>query len=94
MSLLRASHIKPWRECTNLERLDPLNGLLLNPTLDHLFDSGFITFKEDGYIHISERLSKEDLEILGIVSGSMLQKMPDGLMKYMRIHRDHVFKNS
>jgi len=26
-----ASHIKPWRACTNAERLNPFNGLLLTP---------------------------------------------------------------
>jgi hypothetical protein len=32
LALLRPSHIKPWREATNAERLDPYNGLLLTPT--------------------------------------------------------------
>lgn len=32
--VLRASHIKPWRECANKERLDPDNGLLLCAHLD------------------------------------------------------------
>lgn len=38
---LGASHIKPWRACTNTERLDGHNGLLLAPHIDHLFDRGF-----------------------------------------------------
>jgi hypothetical protein len=29
-SLLRASHLKPWRLCSNAERLDPFNGLLFS----------------------------------------------------------------
>jgi hypothetical protein len=32
--VIRASHIKPWRECTNDERLDPDNGLPLIANLD------------------------------------------------------------
>jgi hypothetical protein len=35
---LRASHCKPWRDATNEERLDGENGLLLTPSMDHLFD--------------------------------------------------------
>jgi HNH endonuclease len=41
---LIASHCKPWRDCgSNQERLDGENGLLLTPSIDHLFDRGFIT---------------------------------------------------
>jgi hypothetical protein len=43
-SMLVASHIKPWRASSNVERLDGYNGLLLLPTLDKAFDSGFISF--------------------------------------------------
>lgn len=43
-SLLVASHIKPWRECSNIERLDARNGLLLSSLMDRLFDRYFITF--------------------------------------------------
>lgn len=93
MSLLRASHIKPWRDCSNSERLDPMNGLLLHPTLDHLFDAGYITFEDSGRIYISNRLSKQDMEILHITASSGLRKVPDGLRQYMRFHREHVFKN-
>ena len=52
-AFLRASHIKPWRDCTNSERLDTYNGLLLNTTLDAAFDRGFISFADDGGILIS-----------------------------------------
>jgi putative restriction endonuclease len=38
--MLRASHIKPWSDCSNRERLDPLNGLLLVAHIDALFDNG------------------------------------------------------
>jgi hypothetical protein len=35
---LVASHCKPWRDSSNDERLDGENGLLLTPSIDHLFD--------------------------------------------------------
>ena len=37
-SLLFASHIKPWSDSNNKERLDPYNGFLLTPNLDVCFD--------------------------------------------------------
>lgn len=50
---LIASHIKPWRSSTNEERLDGENGLLLSPTIDFLFDRGFISFSDDGTLLVS-----------------------------------------
>jgi putative restriction endonuclease len=38
VKLLRASHIKPWRDSNHAERLDPYNGLLLAPGYDAAFD--------------------------------------------------------
>ena len=37
---LIASHCKPWRDSTNEKRLNGENGLLLTPSIDHLFDRG------------------------------------------------------
>lgn len=92
LSLLRASHIKPWRVCTNEERLDPMNGLLLHPTLDHLFDTGFVTFNAHGAIEISELLSKDDIEILNIDKKWCLRKTNNKINNYMAYHRKNVFK--
>lgn len=55
--LLRASHIKPWRDSTNGERLDVFNGLLLSPNIDAAFDAGYITFERNGKILLSEEMS-------------------------------------
>jgi hypothetical protein len=66
-SLLIASHIKPWRSCeTAEERLDGMNGLLLTPDADLLFDRGFITFHDDGEVQVSPRFDNEDLRRLGL----------------------------
>lgn len=65
-SLLIASHIKPWRAChTASERLDGMNGLLLTPDADRLFDRGFITFLDKGEVAVSSRVEREDLRRLG-----------------------------
>ncbi len=65
-TLLIASHIKPWRLCaTAQERLDGMNGLLLTPDADLLFDRGFISFENDGEVLISPRADRDDLRRLG-----------------------------
>ncbi len=65
-SLLIASHIKPWRLCSSAdERLDGLNGLLLTPDADLLFDRGFISFEDDGEVLVSPRVDRSDLARLG-----------------------------
>ncbi|CAM5423522.1 HNH endonuclease [Rhodanobacter lindaniclasticus] len=46
--LLRASHAKPWAKASDIERLDPFNGLLLSIHLDAMFDSGLIAFSDVG----------------------------------------------
>ncbi|WP_367267497.1 HNH endonuclease [Mesorhizobium sp.] len=61
-----ASHIKPWRLCVSAqERLDGMNGLLLTPDADHLFDRGFISFEDGGEVLVSPRVDKTDLQRLG-----------------------------
>lgn len=58
--LLRASHIKPWRDCENdAERLDVHNGLLLSALWDAVFDGGLVTFGDDGIPVFSENLSEQ-----------------------------------
>ncbi|MEP3420103.1 MAG: HNH endonuclease [Erythrobacter sp.] len=53
---LIASHIKPWRVCSDQEKLDGCNGLLLSPHVDKLFDNGFISFTDEGEILKSDKL--------------------------------------
>ncbi len=45
---LRASHIKPWKDSDDHEKIDGANGLLLAPHVDHLFDRGLISFSGEG----------------------------------------------
>ena len=53
---LIASQIKPWKQSENQERLDGNNGLFLSPHVDRLFDSGFITFTDQGRMLVSPKL--------------------------------------
>jgi len=63
---LVGSHIKPWREATNEERLNGANGLLLTPTADHLFDRGFISFDDSGEVLISPVADVVSLRKMGL----------------------------
>jgi hypothetical protein len=65
---LIGSHIKPWRESTNEERLAAGNGLLLTPTADHLFDRGFISFDDSGEVLISPVADLASLRRMGLDS--------------------------
>ena len=65
-SLLIASHIKPWRLCqSSNERLDGMNGVMLTPDADLLFDRGFISFEDRGDVLVSSRIDRDDLRRLG-----------------------------
>lgn len=57
-ALLRASHAKPWADCTtDAERLDVYNGLLLAAHLDAAFDACLISFEASGKMIFSPGLS-------------------------------------
>lgn len=86
---LVASHIKPWRDADNAQRLDRYNGLLLLPNLDKVFDLGFITFESTGVIIISKYL--ENYKILGLYQEMKLNLQEEHL-NYMAYHRDKVFE--
>ena len=45
--LLIASHIKPWRDSNDDERLDACNGLLLAAHVDKAFDRYLLSFREE-----------------------------------------------
>ena len=93
--LLRASHIKPWRSCTNNhERLDGYNGLLLAPHIDHLIDRGYISFEDDGAILISLRIPSSQFKLLGIDPEAPPQvgAFRPEQCAYLRTHRANVFR--
>ena len=93
-TLLKASHIKPWVKSSLLERTDVYNGLLLSPNLDAAFDSGHITFDEDGVIVLSPKLTKKDAEALGFHEGMRLRRMDDEHRGFLAYHRQNIFRDS
>ncbi|MBC8727436.1 hypothetical protein F6X39_03460 [Paraburkholderia sp. UCT2] len=90
--MLRASHIKPWRNATNSERLDGSNGLLLAPHVDHLFDGGWITFDETGKLITSPFLPEEALRLWNLPENVETGPFNEAQIEYLRYHHVHVFK--
>lgn len=90
---LRASHIKPWRASSNEERLDGENGFLLTPTIDHLFDRGFISFENTGRLLISPAAHRPSLERMGLREGECIDvgSFSAGQRQHLEFHRDRVF---
>ena len=91
VDLLIASHIKPWSQSADSERIDPFNGLLLNPTLDKLFDRGYISFADEGSLMISPLLSERDISQLGLSRTMKLYKVEEGCLPYLEFHREAVY---
>jgi hypothetical protein len=90
---LRASHTKPWRTSTNEERLNGENGLLLTPTIDHLFDRGFIAFEDTGELLISPVAYKPSLQMMGIPCDrrANVGTFSSGQKQFLAYHRENVF---
>ncbi len=90
VSILRASHIKPWRDSTNEERLDAFNGLLLSPTFDALFDKGLISFTDSGEMLIAETLSEQSRGALGCDNRQKVALRAEHV-QYISWHRSNIF---
>ena len=93
---LIASHCKPWRDSNNQERLDGENGLLLTPSIDHLFDRGFIGFENNGRLIISPVAHRPSLQLMGIDTAQTVNvgNFSSGQQKFLEFHRKSVFLES
>jgi hypothetical protein len=89
---LVASHTKPWRDCTNEERLDPENGFMLTPNVDHLFDKGFISFENDGSLIISSVTHTESINRMGVSTDELFNvgSFTSGQKGYLDFHREFI----
>jgi putative restriction endonuclease len=89
---LVASHCKPWRDANNVERLDGENGLLLTPSVDHLFDRGFIGFEDNGQLIISPIAHRPSLERMGVRTNEPINVggFTGGQKRFLDFHRNAV----
>ncbi len=90
-ALLRASHIKAWKDCeSDAERLDVYNGLLLSALWDAAFDQGLVTFNDMGKPVFSPQLSNEGRSELRWKDPISLT---ENHQKKLEWHRKHIFKD-
>ncbi len=100
--LLVASHIKPWRDSNDRERLDPRNGVAACPVHDSAFDTGLLTVNGGLRVHRAEPLKRSLAADDGVVryfGEPVLQErliLPEGAVqparKYLRWHRQRIFR--
>ncbi len=91
--VLISSHIVPWSESNDYERLDVENGILLSPNIDSLFDKHLISFEDNGSIIISPKINNLNRESLGI-DLSIKITISEGMRKYLKRHRKRFNENN
>lgn len=96
--LLIASHIKPWRESSNEERLDPMNGLLLAAHADKLFDRYLLSFEESraGFSSVLHPRVRTAVATLGVKQGLVLDTSHLGFANEGRFRRymaQHLYRH-
>ena len=92
--LLFASHVKPWRNSNQNEKLDFKNGILLSPLFDKLLDGGLISFQDEGNILYSKKLSsKFILKLQDWIENPNYSKIIKNNVdkKYLKWHRKKLF---
>jgi hypothetical protein len=96
MEHLIAGHIRPWRDSNNEDRLDGENGFLLTPTVDHLFDKGFISFENTGQLIVSPvadpmSLRRMGMDLEGRVNAGVFS---EGQRRHLDFHRENVLRRA
>ena len=89
---LRASHCKPWRDSNNEERINGENGFLLTPTVDHLFDRGFISFEDSGNLIVSRVAHPSSLNLMGVPTDHIINvgTFTQGQKQFLDYRRESV----
>ena len=91
---LIASHIKPWRDCENAERLDGENGLMLSPHADKLFDRGWISFADNGDLLIAADAPLAVMASWGLHASQNVGTFSAKQQAYLQYHRAEIFRGS
>lgn len=88
--LLIASHIKPWRDSSNEERLNGNNGIMLSPHIDALFDAHLISFEDDGGMLVHPTLPEDVLNRWSLRRDTRVERFQPGQTRFLDHHR-HLF---
>lgn len=92
LSLLRASHMKPWSACSNAERLDGANGLLIAPRFHLLFSKGCISFDREGHLLVSRKLSERVIRGWPVTQTAQPRPFLPAQLEYVAFHASRIFK--
>jgi 5-methylcytosine-specific restriction protein A len=92
--ILIASHIHPWKDSNNDERLDLNNGILLSPTYDALFDRHLITFENTGKIVLSQQVKPEEYKRIGVSGFEKITKLNSDNLVYLIKHQEVFSKTT
>jgi hypothetical protein len=90
IEVLIASHIVPWSNATDLERLDVHNGILLSPTYDALFDRHLISFDDHGRIILANTIDTVAFEKIGVTGKEKIRKFNSHNLPYLNRHREKL----
>lgn len=92
-TLFRASHIKRYADCTDQEKFDINNGILMCANADALFDKHLITISETGEIIFSELIKNDRRLISNLLLNQPIFKdiLNQERMNYLEEHR-RIFK--
>lgn len=93
--ILIASHIVPWANSTDEERLDVNNGLLLSPVYDALFDRHLISFDNKGKILLSSGIDTDAYTKIGVTGKEQIVNLSMYNEKYLKRHNEiHVMQQT
>jgi len=85
--LLIASHIKPWRDASNADRINGYNGIMLSPHIDALFDGRLISFEDDGQMLVHPSLPQDVLDRWAISRHARADKFRPEHAPFLSYHR-------
>lgn len=86
LEILIASHIVPWAQSNDTERLDVHNGILLSPTYDALFDKHLITFDHKGKIILSDKIEHSAYQKIGVTGNEQIHELSPYNIHYLDRH--------
>jgi putative restriction endonuclease len=68
------------------------NGLLLTPSIDHLFDRGFISFEDSGRLIIAPVAHTQSLQRMGVATDQAVNvgAFSEGQRQFLDYHRNSV----
>lgn len=94
LNALIASHIVPWMDSNDHERLDVNNGILLSPTYDALFDKHLISFENNGEIILSDSIEMQAYEKIGLTGKEKILQFNSFNPNYLDRHRIRFNNNT